>query len=235
MAERIDGGDGDVVPARRVEGQLADERVRLEAAVDHLAACERRDQVGGGVGRAGEEPGAVAQEGSAERSLVARDQTGPRDRPGRRRMRPPRRVLRHVEEVAVELVGAGLGDDAGDAAHGAAVLRPVAGGVAADLGERAGGQEDPRAAAGAGVRDVDAIDEGGVLLPQAAVDDGRRARPELTRRRGRRPAGWRSPTDSCASRTPAPRRRRRRTWTRRRTGSDRPAEVRRRRRSGPRS
>ena len=155
-----------------LEVDLAQDRLRIQAGVDHGAVAQDVDLVGGVVGRGDEEPRLVAEDRPAEGGLVAvGDVVVALDR-HLVRLRAPILALRDVEEVAVELVGAGLGDDAGDAAGDAAVLGAVTGAVHAHLGQRGGGQEHARRTAAPRVGGVDAVDERRVLLPGAAVDAG---------------------------------------------------------------
>src|SRR5262249_26880935 len=147
-----------------------DERLGGDAVVDDVATGERGDLVGAVVAGGEEEPELVPDDGATERGLVAVDDVvlaGQRHRVG---LRLPLLVLRDVLEVAVVLAGPGLGDEPGHAAAHAAVLGAVARRIGPHLGQRAGRQDDARAAAVAGVGGVDAVDERRVLLPHVAVD-----------------------------------------------------------------
>ena len=167
---RVDAGELELMAAGRLEVELQDRRRGLESDVERGAVADHVRLVAVHLAVGSEEPRLVAHDRTAERRLEAVDDVVVARDVELVVRRLPLLVLRDVEEVAVELVGAGLDDRAGHAADHAPVLGREADGVHLDLRERRDGKEDARRAALLGEAGVDAVDVPGVLRRLPAVD-----------------------------------------------------------------
>ena len=168
VAARIDPGARELMPVAGLEVQLGDAGLGRAAAVDDRAVLKPVEQVVRHVGPGEEEPGLLAAERAAERSFEARRVVvGPLE--FELVQGPPLRVLADIQEVAVELVRAGLDRRVDHATHDPAVLGPEALGFEPGLGEGRGRHDEPRLAAPARVARVHSVDQHLGLGRDAAV------------------------------------------------------------------